>query len=164
MKKRKPRIRIGRIIIAVAIYLAIGIIPFKLSHIRIDQAKSELAQELLAKNNDYPAETQEILVKSAEDPSYARDHIHVWDPDGKGGHPYDSYIGGGIMWHEKGYIVPCTGEKAAKVILENELLNTFLYILSITWLVAIPSIVAYIFILGDDTEKATARQISSNSK
>lgn len=80
MKRRK--IRIGRIILAFVIYFIIGIIPIKISHIRTDQAKSDLAQELLAKHDDYPEETKEILEKAATDPRYARTHIHVWDPDG----------------------------------------------------------------------------------
>ena len=136
MKRRK--IRIGRIILAFVIYFIIGIIPIKISHIRTDQAKSDLAQELLAKHDDYPEETKEILEKAATDPQYARTHIHVWDPDGRGHCPYDTYVGGGVAWRKNAYIIPNTGEKTGGIILRNEIASEFLYIFSIVWFIGIP--------------------------
>lgn len=156
MKKRK--IRIGRVILALAIYIIIGIIPLKFTHVRTDQAKSELAQELLAQSRSYPKEIREILKKSAEDPRYARDHIHVWDPDGIGYRPYDTYIGGQKSWHSEAYIVPNTGEKAGRVILGNETTADFLFMLSALWFLGIPFGLLYLCAQDEQNEYDTETQ------
>ena len=139
--KRRRKIRIGRVILAIGIYIIVGIIPIKLSYVSVNRAKSEYALELLAEDWKYNSEVRAILSKASQDPDYAGKQIHVWDPDESGCHSYDTYIGGGSKWHEEGYIIYDRGEKVGKVIMDNKPLDEFLGLIAILWYLGIPLLI-----------------------
>lgn len=144
MKKRK--IRIERIILAIGIYIIIGIIPLKFADTKVDKAKSKFAIELLAENRNYPDEVEGILQRASRDPNYAGKQIHVWDPDGRRGYrQYDAYIGGGSRWYDDGYIICNRGEDVADVIFDNRSRSELLCFISTVWFIGIPLLIIFAF-------------------
>lgn len=131
-KKKKYRLRWGRIIIALGLFIGIGLIPLHFIDINVNEAKTELAKDLLESSEDFPEQTKEVLRKAASDPKYASKNIHVWSNRGYG-KPYDTYIGGGLNWMKNAHIVKGVGQETARIILADEAINSFLRLLVIFW-------------------------------
>ncbi len=131
-KKKKYRLRWGRIIIALGLFIGIGLIPLHFIDININEAKTELAKDLLESSEDFPEQTKEVLRKAASDPKYASKNIHVWSNRGYG-KPYDTYIGGGLNWMKNAHIVKGVGQETARIILADKTINSFLRLLVIFW-------------------------------
>ena len=133
MKKNKRyKIRWERVIIALGLFIGIGLIPIHFINVRTDEAKVELAKELLNLSVDYPEQTKDILKQAANDPKFAGRNLHVWsNPYSR--RSYDTYVGGGLKWLKTAYVVPNTGEQAAKVIIADDWLNTLLRLIAVTW-------------------------------
>ena len=162
MKRRK--IRIGRIILAIGIYIIIGIIPIKLTSTNTNRAKSEYAKELLADSREYPIETREILIRASKEPNYAGKEIHVWDPDGRGYRSYSTYIGGGrLHWYENGYIVPGKGEELGEVILKERNRANFYSFFGTLWFIGVPLLIIFAFAYEDNDHDDNRRNYYSQS-
>lgn len=131
-KKKKYRLRWGRIIIALGLFIGIGLIPLHFIDINVNEAKTELAKDLLESSEDFPEQTKEVLRKAASDPKYASKNIHVWSNRGYG-KPYNTYIGGGLNWMKNAHIVKGVGQETARIILANKTINSFLRLLVIFW-------------------------------
>ncbi|MBQ1564412.1 hypothetical protein IIZ81_03615 [Candidatus Saccharibacteria bacterium] len=131
-KKKKYRLRWGRIIIALGLFIGIGLIPLHFIDINVNEAKTELAKDLLESSEDFPEQTKEVLRKAASDPKYASKNIHVWSNRGYG-KPYDTYIGGGLNWMKNAHIVKGVGQETARIILADKTINSFLRLLVIFW-------------------------------
>lgn len=131
-KKKKYRLRWGRIIIALGLFIGIGLIPLHFIDINVNEAKTELAKDLLESSEDFPEQTKEVLRKAASDPKYASKNIHVWSNRGYG-KPYDTYIGGGLNWMKNAHIVKGVGQETARMILADKTINSFLRLLVIFW-------------------------------
>ena len=129
-KKKKYRLRWGRIIIALGLFIGIGLIPLHFIDINVNEAKTELAKDLLESSEDFPEQTKEVLRKAASDPKYASKNIHVWSNRGYG-KPYDTYIGGGLNWMKNAHIVKGVGQETARIILADKTINSFLRLLVI---------------------------------
>ena len=145
-KKKKYRLRWGRIIIALGLFIGIGLIPLHFIDINVNEAKTELAKDLLESSEDFPEQTKEVLRKAASDPKYASKNIHIWSNRGYGkpydtyiwsnrgyGKPYDTYIGGGLNWMKNAHIVKGVGQETARIILADKTINSFLRLLVIFW-------------------------------
>lgn len=131
-KKKKYRLRWGRIIIALGLFIGIGLIPLHFIDINVNEAKTELAKDLLESSEDFPEQTKEVLRKAASDPKYASKNIHVWS-NRSYGKPYDTYIGGGLNWMKNAHIVKGVGQETARIILADKTINSFLRLLVIFW-------------------------------
>ncbi len=131
-KKKKYRLRWGRIIIALGLFIGIGLIPLHFIDINVNEAKTELAKDLLESSEDFPEQTKEVLRKAASDPKYASKNIHIWSNRGYG-KPYDTYIGGGLNWMKNAHIVKGVGQETARIILADKTINSFLRLLVIFW-------------------------------
>lgn len=131
-KKKKYRLRWGRIIIALGLFIGIGLIPLHFIDTNVNEAKTELAKDLLESSEDFPEQTKEVLRKAASDPKYASKNIHVWSNRGYG-KPYDTYIGGGLNWMKNAHIVKGVGQETARMILADKTINSFLRLLVIFW-------------------------------
>ena len=131
-KKKKYRLRWGRIIIALGLFIGIGLIPLHFIDINVNEAKTELAKDLLESSEDFPEQTKEVLRKAASDPKYASKNIHIWSNRGYG-KPYDTYIGGGLNWMKNAHIVKGVGQETARMILADKTINSFLRLLVIFW-------------------------------
>lgn len=131
-KKKKYRLRWGRIIIALSLFIGIGLIPLHFIDINVNEAKTELAKDLLESSEDFPEQTKEVLRKAASDPKYASKNIHVWSNRGYG-KPYNTYIGGGLNWMKNAHIVKGVGQETARIILADKTINSFLRLLVIFW-------------------------------
>lgn len=131
-KKKKYRLRWGRIIIALGLFIGIGLIPLHFIDINVNEAKTELAKDLLESSEDFPEQTKEVLRKAASDPKYASKNIHVWSNRGYG-KPYNTYIGGGLNWMKNAHIVKGVGQETARIILADKTINSFLRLLVIFW-------------------------------
>ena len=151
--KRRRKVYIGRIIMAFVIYIAVGLIPLGFLNNRANKAKSDLAKTLLYEEYYYPEKTREILLRSSKDSSYAGKHIHVWDPDGRGYRPYDTFIGGGRNWEADGFIIPQTGSETAEVILNNSTTNIILGFVAFLWYFGVPVAIAYMLLQDDEEEE-----------
>lgn len=131
-KKKKYRLRWGRIIIALGLFIGIGLIPLHFIDINVNEAKTELAKDLLESSEDFPEQTKEVLRKAASDPKYASKNIHIWSNRGYS-KPYDTYIGGGLNWMKNAHIVKGVGQETARMILADKTINSFLRLLVIFW-------------------------------
>lgn len=131
-RARNCKIRRERLILVLALYVGIGLIPLSFVNYRANKAKAKLAHNLLEEHSDYPKNVKAILRKAAKNPKYAGRNIHVWTDFSY--LPFDTYVGGDDEWYEEAVLViPNTGGDIAETIIVDGKLRVLLWTVSLTW-------------------------------